>query len=60
VARLFIEVKWIGKTGTWKQIVKQIHDDIQSYITHPSCGTIIFVVIDEPALVAHARERQNA
>jgi hypothetical protein len=38
VARLFIEVKWISRSGTWKQIVKQIND--------ASCGIIIFVVID--------------
>lgn len=46
VARLFIEVKWISKTGTWKQIVKQINDDVQSYVAHPACGTLVFVIID--------------
>lgn len=46
LARLFVEVKWIDRKGTWKQIVKQINDDIQSYITHPACETLIFVVID--------------
>jgi len=46
VARLFIEVKWIHKRGTWRQIVKQINDDTQSYVAHPSCVTLVFVVID--------------
>jgi hypothetical protein len=46
VARLFIEVKWISKTGTWKQIVKQINDDVQSYVAHPSCETLVFIIID--------------
>jgi hypothetical protein len=57
IARLFIELKWIGKKGTWKQVLKQINDDIQSYVAHPCCDTLIFIVIDEakdipdPALV---------
>ncbi len=46
VARLFIEVKWIGKSGTWKQILKQINDDIQSYPAHPACESLVFVIID--------------
>jgi DpnII restriction endonuclease len=46
IARLFIEVKWISKSGTWKQIVKQINDDIQSYGMHPACETLVFIVID--------------
>lgn len=46
VARLFIEVKWISKRGQWKQIVKQINDDIQTYVPHPSCVTLAFVIID--------------
>ena len=43
---MFIEVKWIGRSGSWKQIVKQINDDIQSYVADPDCETLIFVVID--------------
>ena len=46
VARLFIETKWISQSGKWKQIVKQINDDIQAYIADPFCETLIFVVID--------------
>ena len=46
LARLFIELKWIGQRGQWRQVVKQINDDIQSYVADPRCETIIFVVID--------------
>lgn len=56
-AQLLIEVKWISKKGTWKQILKQINDDIQSYISHLYCDTLIFVIVDsardipDPALI---------
>ena len=46
VSRVFIELKWIGNTGKWKQILKQINDDIQSYHTHPSCELLLFIVVD--------------
>jgi hypothetical protein len=52
-----IEVNWISKKGMWKQILKQINDDIQSYISHPFCKTLIFVIVDsardipDPALI---------
>ena len=42
VARLFIEVKWIKNSGTWKQILAQINDDIQTYHKHPSCEILFF------------------
>ncbi|WNM60510.1 hypothetical protein [Candidatus Nitrospira neomarina] len=45
-SRLFIELKWIGKTGQWKKILEQIHTDIQCYPEHPSCETLVFVVLD--------------
>jgi len=44
--KIMLEVKWISKTGQWKRIVEQIHVDIQSYITHPACETLIFVIVD--------------
>jgi hypothetical protein len=43
---LFIEVKWIKKRGSWKRVVREIHDDVQSYPRHPRCETIMFLVID--------------
>lgn len=46
IARIFIEIKWIDKKGTWRRIIKEINDDIQSYITHPACQNLVFIVID--------------
>lgn len=44
--KLMIEVKWIARSGQWKRIVEEIHIDTQSYITHPACETLLFVVVD--------------
>ena len=46
LAQLLVEVKWISKRGRWKEIVKQINDDIQSYIAHPACKNLVFVIVD--------------
>jgi hypothetical protein len=46
VARLFIEIKWIDKKGSWRRIIKEINDDVQSYAQHPACHHLFFVVID--------------
>ena len=35
LARVFIELKWIGQSGRWKRVIKQINDDIQSYVVDP-------------------------
>jgi hypothetical protein len=57
VARLFVEVKWIGQRGSWKRILKELADDTQSYVPHPACETLVFVIIDavkdipDPALI---------
>lgn len=45
-SRLFVEVKWIGQRGRWKRILEQIQVDIQSYHTHDSCETLVFIVVD--------------
>jgi REase_DpnII-MboI len=45
-ARLLIEIKWIDKKGSWKRIIKEINDDTQSYIRHPACENLVFIVID--------------
>ena len=58
-ARIFIEVKWIGRKGQWKSILGQIQVDIQSYPTHDACETLVFVVVDvardvpDPRLLEH-------
>jgi hypothetical protein len=45
-SRIFIELKWIGKKGSWKRILDQIQVDIQCYPSHPACETLVFVVVD--------------
>jgi len=46
VARLFIEIKWIDKKGSWRRVIKEMNDDVQSYIKHPACENLVFVVVD--------------
>jgi len=45
-SRIFIEVKWLDRKGSWRAILGQIQIDIQSYPTHPACETLIFVIVD--------------
>ncbi len=45
-SRILVEVKWIGRRRQWKTILGEIQIDIQSYPTHPSCDTLVFVVVD--------------
>jgi hypothetical protein len=58
-SRILIEVKWVGRRGQWKTILDQIHVDVQSYPTHESCATLVFVVVDavrdiaDPRLIEH-------
>ena len=44
--KLLLEVKWIGRRNQWKRIVEQLHVDTQTYIMHPACETLIFVIVD--------------
>lgn len=46
IAEVFIEIKWIDKRGRWKSVQRQVNDDVQSYFKHPSCKTLIFLIID--------------
>lgn len=46
LAGVLVEVKWVGKPRQWKRILREINDDIQSYVKHPACKTLIFVVVD--------------
>lgn len=46
IARVAIEVKWIGKPSHWKRIQDEIAVDIQSYGRHPDCQTIVFIILD--------------
>jgi hypothetical protein len=45
-ARVFIEVKWVGRPRQWKSILKEIQVDIQSYPAHECCETLVFIVVD--------------
>jgi hypothetical protein len=44
--KLLLEVKWIGKRNQWKRVIEQIHVDTQTYIAHPACETLVFVIVD--------------
>ena len=44
--RLLIELKWIGRPGSWKPKIEEIHVDIQSYVAHPACDDLVFVIVD--------------
>lgn len=44
--KLLLEVKWIDKRNQWKRIVEQIHIDTQTYVMHPACETLMFVIVD--------------
>jgi hypothetical protein len=46
IGKTLVEVKWIGKRGQWKRIQEQMHVDVQTYVRHPDCRNLVFVVID--------------
>ena len=45
-SRLLIELKWIDRRGDWKKSVEEIHVDTQTYVTHPACDNLFFVLVD--------------
>lgn len=46
LAGLLVEIKWIYEKHSWKRILREINDDIQSYARHPNCKTLVFLVVD--------------
>lgn len=42
-----LELKWIGRKGSWKKKIDEIYVDIQSYATHPASETMFFVIVDD-------------
>lgn len=44
--RIMIELKWIGKSNSWKRKIDEIHVDTQSYVTHPACDNLLFIIVD--------------
>jgi len=46
LAKTLLEIKWIGRRGQWRRILDEIHVDVQTYVRHPDCHHLIFVIID--------------
>ena len=44
--QFLVEVKWIGRPGTWKKRIDEIHVDIQTYVKHPASQTVFFIIVD--------------
>ncbi len=42
-----VELKWIGRLGTWKKRIEEVYVDIQTYAKHPSGETIFFLIVDD-------------
>ena len=45
-AGLLVELKWIGRSNSWKKKIAEIQVDIQTYAAHPACDSLIFVIVD--------------
>jgi len=58
-SRIFVEVKWIGQKGYWKRILDQIRTDVQSYPSHPSCDTLVFIIVDRVRDIPDPRLVEN-
>ena len=58
-ARMLVEVKWIGRRGFWKKVLDQIRTDIQTYPKHPSCDTLVFVIVDSVRDIPDPRLVEN-
>ena len=51
-----IELKWIGKRGTWKRKIEEIYVDIQTYARHPACQNLFFVIVDSAKDIPDPRQ----
>ena len=54
-----VEVKWIGRKGTWKRKVEEIYVDMQTYVKHPASKTIFFVIVDHVRDVPDPRQLER-
>jgi len=54
-----LEIKWIGRKGSWKKKIEEIHVDTQTYIKHPACETIFFIIIDDVRDIQDARKLEQ-
>jgi hypothetical protein len=59
-AKTVIEAKFIRDAAHGKSITKELHDDIETYRSHPHCENLIFFIYDPDALIPDkaALERQ--
>jgi len=46
-----IEAKFIRDAAHGKSITKELHDDIETYRSHPHCENLIFFIYDPDALI---------
>jgi hypothetical protein len=54
-----LELKWIGRRGTWKRTVDEVYVDIQTYAKHPSGQTIFFLIVDNVRDIQDPRELER-
>ena len=54
-----LELKWIGRKGDWKKRIEEIHVDIQTYVKHPACETMFFVIVDSVRDVPDPRRTER-
>ena len=54
-----LEVKWIGRDGTWKQKIEEIYVDIQTYGRHPASETIFFLIVDDARDIPDPRQLEQ-
>lgn len=50
-AKTVIEAKFIRDAAHGKSITKELHDDIETYRTHPSCRHLVFFIYDPDVLI---------
>ena len=58
-ARLLIELKWIHRPNNWKRVIREIHDDIQTYLRHPACDDLIFAIVDDARDIPDPRQLER-
>ncbi len=54
-----VEVKWVGRRGTWKKKIDEIHVDIQTYARHPASQTLFFVIVDDVGDIQDPRQLER-
>jgi hypothetical protein len=57
--KLLLELKWVEKRSDLRRIVKEIYEDIQTYVMHPSCANLWFVIIDNGRIIQDPRRLED-